>query len=186
MTDGPYRSLPMTPSWKKAAQLLAQEASSQAEANEAVCKALRKDFRAQRGEELVALARDFLGQNAQGSLFVPSEMIEHLRQHGPIGPLAEGLFRHLQNGASLESAFALALKGEMACHLRSVEDGYHQALEAGETNLREVRHLVGKIGAAQRSIDCDALAREMISGKARSKPANDDAPDRLEEGPALR
>lgn len=30
MTDGPYRSLPMTPSWKKAAQLLAQEASSQA------------------------------------------------------------------------------------------------------------------------------------------------------------
>ena len=186
MTDGPYRSLPMTASWKKAAQLLAQEASSQAEANEAVCKALRKDFRAQRGEELLDLARDYLGQSRQGSLFVPSDMIEHLREAGPIGSLAEGLFRHLQNEAPLERALELAIKGELACHLRDVEGHYHEALEAGDTNRREVRHLVGKIGEAQRSIDCAALAREMISGKARAKPANDDAPDRLQEGPALR
>ena len=79
MSDGPHRSLPMRPGWKKVAEYADNEASARDEVRDAVESAVEKDWRKDISRTLISSIHDVLGGT---TLFSEDTLhsIEDLRQ----------------------------------------------------------------------------------------------------------
>ena len=88
MSDGPYKSLPMRPGWKKVAQLAENSVFRPEEVGAAVNAALIKDCRAEGISEFTATLHDVLG--GQQQLLFPKQIgtqLEALRHRSTGFPL---------------------------------------------------------------------------------------------------
>lgn len=187
MTDGPYRSLPMSDAWKRAAKALAKPAFSQSEANECVLQALAKDFVSQDGRRMVALVGAELHEGPQGSLFPDTNTaMDRLRERLTPNALSDALLRHLECGETLQTALGEVLRGEAASGFRTMEEVFRSRISQGDTTLAEVRHLVAKSDAALQSIDFSGLAGNLLGGRRLVSNRSREGRDRTEEGPVMR
>jgi hypothetical protein len=99
MSDGPHKSLPMQPGWRKLAERASKSAFDPVQTAEAIPEALGDDWRHEGCDDLVRDLRAVLNDNRQGSLFDQQreEKIEALKQVSgsgyPPAPIAIGM-RH--------------------------------------------------------------------------------------------
>ncbi|ABA03530.1 conserved hypothetical protein [Nitrobacter winogradskyi Nb-255] len=185
MSDGPHRSLPLRPHWKVLAQRAAKAAHSPAEVCEALPYALKRDIL----EGPLKAVRDIMG----GDSLFPSmriEQLEALRASCPGSAAATQLIDcaivAVQNGKvgdpGAQAAVQMALEGTMHSALRSIDEHYQR--EAGSRSSGYVRE---RLDAARETVDCGALARELLTpGKPpKRRSVNLRRHTGLDEGPAL-
>ncbi len=90
MSDGPHRTLPMRPSWRKLAERADNESFTAAEVSEAVCPALASDWRAEVSDVTLRAVATCVGDSPQLGLF-PSQT-ELLRLRAQCGSPMAALF----------------------------------------------------------------------------------------------
>ncbi|OZG73086.1 hypothetical protein BTA51_11350 [Hahella sp. CCB-MM4] len=148
MTDGPFRNLPLSGSWKKAADVLAHSAYSIDVALGWIKKAIEKDLKEQEGYQAIeALARrcqlvkdgqlPLIGHNLQ-------EVIEQLRETLGQSNFNVSLLRNIELQSSsgkltydeLHSALTSTIEELVHSGLRRIKD--HSITIENEVNLKYV------------------------------------------------
>lgn len=165
MSDGPYRSLPMSRSWKRLAEFSENENFGRADVCAAMLHALEVNWRAKVPTLIREAVRDVFLEK-QGGLFADGRIkkVETLAPETAgfgFGRLfVEHVLDVLHEGRSGEAglleATTKALKGYAARAARQIEEHYCRKAPAALTKL--VR---GRIEEAARAADVDALARQL-------------------------
>lgn len=185
MSDGPHRSLPLRPHWRTLARRAAKAAYSPDEVAEALPFALKRDIL----QAPVKAIREIMGAD---TLFpsIRIEQLDALRARHPgsapanltidcaIAAVASGV----TGEAGTHAAVSAALADTMHSALRSIEEHYQR--EASPRSSSDVRQ---RLDAARQKVDCDDLARELLSGKTPPKQRTVNLPTRsgVDEGPPL-
>lgn len=185
MTDGPHRSLPMTRAWKRAAEALAKPAFWD-DADEAVCKAVLKDFRKADGDRLVGNAKKIFAENPQRSLFdTQEENLEKLRNIATPNRWTESFIRSLRETGEIEKAVAHMFKVETLVGLQTVGDHYQRCREKGEIKQNDLGQLQQRSDLSAKQINFNELASRATAAKSVKRTRNKDDGDvgRTEKGP---
>ena len=184
MSDGPHKSLPMKPRWKRVADRAFKAAFSVDQVGEAVEGALREDWRAEVPPEFrKALAKAVLDD---GALFADQALrdVDHLRgecasplQAAAIDEVRAALEMGLRGSAAIEAGVAGALAQRALRAARQIEE--HILREVG----RSVPGLRSRLESAIEESQVRDLTRAVLSGSRRQVRL----PKRegLEEGPRL-
>ena len=189
MSDGPHKTLPMRPGWKRLSERADKASYGTAEVAAAVCPALADDWRAEVPEGLARRVHQVVGADAGGFLFADQvdRDLAVLRDTAP-SPLAalyiDCVSQAHSDGFRGENACLAgaeaALNERAACGIRQVEEHYQR--KAGVARTDNVR---SRLEAATGEAPLRALAREVLTG--RLGPAGQPPAKRtgLEEGPQL-
>jgi hypothetical protein len=166
MSDGPHKSLPMRPGWKRFAERADKAAFDPDQIAQLCCPALEGDWQEEVAPHLGAL-REVLGDNQQGSLFGSQNTaeIEALRRRNPGNTLWRTLIDAaacaIANGRAsadaLLEATASALLDRAARGVLQVEE--HYLRRAGASRAAGVRTRLEE-GLSRARID--GLARRLI------------------------
>lgn len=166
MSDGPHKSLPMRPGWKRVAECADNRAFAPAEVSRALIPALEQDCRAE-------LPPQFLNalQNTYGSLFKEQlgEQLEALRPaagHGLGGSILDHALLRAANGETgvdaPVKAVSDALMDRAAKGARQVEE--HYCRKATKNRARDVHaRLEDAVGGAA----IEGLSRRLLNDDAR-------------------
>lgn len=141
MSDGPHRSLPMSPSWKRFAGQVYNPAVSTEEARDALQAALEGDWRREVPISLLQTIRRTLS-DSQGQLFqdlVP-ERLQRLQAEAAGYPLGDRLvwqaIRVVEKGQSGDTALWEATREALVeraqSGARQVEEHYYRSPKQGE------------------------------------------------------
>lgn len=167
MSDGPYRSLPMTRSWKRLAKFAQNQNFEPADICSAAVTALAKDWRAGVPPAVVDGIRNvFLAQ--QAGLF-PEQRIEQLQAlrrntagHGFAGLFFDCAVAVVHTGRSGEAALVEAANNALLVRasrgVRQVEEHYYR--EATTALANRVR---GRLEDAIENTGVGALARQLLN-----------------------
>lgn len=144
MSDGPHKSLPMRPGWKKVAEYASKEAFTSDDVCDALIAALEQDYRKDISPNFVASIRDVLGS---GTLFSGDSLhaLEDFRQSVAGCVMGNALLDHVifvvSNGksgdAALQEAFKRTLTDYSARCARQVEE--HYLRKSNAENARNIR-----------------------------------------------
>jgi hypothetical protein len=190
MSDGPHKSLPMRPAWKKLAERADTPAFEQEQVTQSLAPALEDDWREAQCPDLVRNVREVLGDVRQGSLFSnqkASELEAAKKQLAAGSPLrrlvVEHIIRALANGlqgeAALEAGVASALRDGAARGRYQVEEHFHRR----STEKRATK--VGKrIEGAMTGCDFGALAKR-FTGNSTGGPGRPAKQQELDDGVRL-
>ena len=164
MSDGPHRSLPMRPGWKKVAERAHNQVFSVEEVLDATADAAGDDWRKE-------MPRGFIGRikHVLGPMMLFNEDSHRLLES--IRPLVSGSvmgnsfldFLSCAMGergpgkAALWNAMEDALRDRVKCGMRQVEEHYIRAL--GTENALNMRHRLGEVFE---SMDFGMLARKLL------------------------
>ena len=184
MSDGPHKSLPMKPRWKRVAERASKPAYTAEQVHEAVDVALREDWRAEVSKAFRS-ALD-IAVDAEGSLFADQAKrnVEELGrkfasplQSAIIGEVVGALEMGLRDRLALEAGVAGAL----------AQRGYRAARQIEEHLVRETgRAVPGLRDRLQGAVSQDRIrdaAKDLLSGsRRRARPSRQDG---IEDGPAL-
>jgi hypothetical protein len=185
MSDGPHRSLPMRRHWKDLAQRAAQSAFSPDQVCEALPYALKRDIL----EAPIKGVRDIMSGD---SLFpeMRVEQLEELREScrgsAPANLLIDCAVEAIRNGlirdAGTEAALQNALQDTTRSALRGIEEHYGR-----EASSRGSEYVRDRLDAARQQLDCNALARELLSSEQPPAQRSVSLPRRtgIDEGPTL-
>lgn len=183
MSDGPHKSLPLNPRWKRLAERAWKAAYDEAEVDEALPHALVHDFNEAPLSEIAAL----FSTQRQGTLFGDNtvEQLEAARRLFP-GALS-GLVidcateAHLNGLHGLEAARAAvqaALRSHAEHHVRQIEEHFHRTGAVDAEVIERLR------GACERCL-FEKLAGELLSGEIPVQHARLSRRSGLDEGPPL-
>ena len=177
MSDGPHRSLPMSPSWKRFAGQVYNPAVSTEEAREALQAALEEDWRSEVPISLFQKIRVTLS-DSQGQLFqdmVPerlqllqAEAAGHLLGDRLVGQAIRVVEKGQSGDTALREATREALVERAQSGARQVEEHYYRSSKQGELEVRE------RIERVFSELDVSALARRLCEtekGEHLQKPA---------------
>ena len=189
MSDGPHKTLPMRPNWKRLSERADKTSYAPAEVAAVVCPALADDWRAEVSDGIVRRVNTVVGADTGGVLFADQadRDLAMLRGVAP-SPLA-GLYidcvrQALAEGfrgddACLAGAEA-ALNERAACGIRQVEEHYRR--NAGAARTDNVR---SRLDAATDEAPIRALAREVLTGRLGPVGLAPAKRTGIEEGPQL-
>ena len=165
MSDGPYKSLPMKRSWRRAAKCAYKEAFSQNEIIDSVARAAHADWRAEVRPALVASVIAVVAPQEQ-TLFpdqIAADLIKLRRTccsplaasfvHNVIDALATGRI----GGDAVQFAAEEALSDRLLCSYRQVEEHVRRNDSSGNADF--VRN---RFEAAHDQIDKPVLARAAL------------------------
>ena len=165
MSDGPYKTLKMSPKWKALAKVAGNPAHSAAEVAEAVPAALAADWR-EIGEPFLRQMRAALGASKPGLLLfeVAKHEVARLRaqatnsMEGLLADNAMDVLRDSQRGAdAFEEAVAATIAERADRGLRQVEEHYRR--EACRDKAANIRgRLTDSVAAADLKGLASALA----------------------------
>lgn len=189
MSDGPHKTLPMRPSWKRLSERADTASYAASEVGAAVCPALADDWRAEVPESIVQRVRMTVGADAGGSLFadqVDRDLVA-LRGLAP-SPLA-GLFIDCARQAHAEgfrgedacqAGAEAALSERAACGIRQVEEHYRR-----NTGMSSTDNVRSRLEAAIGEAPIRSLARELLTGRPGPVGRAPAKRTGIEEGPQL-
>lgn len=175
MSDGPHRSLPMPPGWKRVAERAANAAFSSDEISKAIIPALVRDCRAEMSTELIEGVRT-LWEDQEASLFKDDvrPRLESLRGAAGCGigrTLLENVIQLTPQGAiefdTLAKAMTAALIDHAARGARQIEEHYCR-----KSTAPRAQNTRGRIEQSIAVSPIEALARQVLKleapGPARS------------------
>ncbi len=183
MSDGPWKSLPLGPHWKRVAKRLETDVFTLAERREALESTLEKE-----AEVLPLKAVLRMVPNGQGHLFGLSETIEVLRPDHPGSKIVQTFLTYMSatetdaaSGRGLvESAVADALNECLLENSRSIEEHYIRKKQAtwGPVEAR--------FSAVREAIDIRGLASRIVADSGSSvRTRHPPKRSGLDEGPQL-
>jgi hypothetical protein len=165
MSDGPYKSLPMKPRWRRAAKCAYQAAYSQEEIVEALTRASHADFRAEVRPALISAISAIIAPGEPG-LF-GDQAADDLKALGPTcaSPLESSLVNIAADivavgqfgPAALQQAVEDALSERLLRNYRQVEE--HVRLDDSARNARFVR---ARLEAAHGEVNLAQLAQAAL------------------------
>lgn len=166
MSDGPYKSLPMKRSWRRAAKCAYKEAFSQDEITDSVSRAVHADWRAEVRPALVASVIAAVAPQGQQTLFpdqIAADLIKLRRTC--CSPLAASFVSNMIDalatgrigGDAVQFAAKEALSDRLLCSYRQVEEHVRRNDSSGNADF--VRN---RLEAAHDQIDMPVLARAAL------------------------
>lgn len=166
MSDGPYRSLPMSPKWKQAAKRAYLASFSVSEISEALQQAAERDCRAELSAKLVrrvtaliigpdepGLFRDLPTADLDALHGECSSTMEHTLVNNAVDALRDGLCGR----AALERAAEASVSDRMLAGGRQIEEHMHR--EASDHRARATR---SRLEEAHGGVDVTGLARRLL------------------------
>lgn len=173
MSDGPYRSLPMSPRWKRAAKRAYLSSFSAHEISEALQQAVERDCRAELSTGLVRrLSALIIGPDEPG-LFRDLPMADLNALHRECtSPMETGFVQNaidaLHDGhtgaAALQKAAENTVSDRLIAGYRQIEEHMHR--EASDHRVRSTR---SRLEDAHGGIDVAGVARMLL--RASDAPA---------------
>ena len=172
MSDGPHRSLPMRPGWKKGAEYADNENFAREQVRDAVEAAVEKDWRKHISPALVSKIREVLGGTTLFSEDT-SRSVEDLRQMVSGCAMGNTLLDHLAcaidggmtGDAALREAVVNTSVDQSARCARQVEE--HYLRKSTIENSQDVRQ---RIEEAIQSTGFDSLADRIVEPVSRHVP----------------
>jgi hypothetical protein len=189
MSDGPHRSLPMRPAWRRVAERADNHAFSLSEVASAIGPAVEHDWRADVRPEFVRDIRAAL-EDRQQSLFKgsPSPQLESLRQRAAssmeravlenVCALSDSDHNAVE---SLIDATKAVLQSRGARGARQVEEHYLRRVKAPRAN--QVRN---RLEDAMASSDFTELSARLLTIDVRRSPPAPIKQNGLDDGVRLR
>lgn len=188
MSDGPYRSLPLPPGWKRVAKCAEKQAFSIDEIGDAVAPALTQDWSRNEVMDVVRSIREIFNDRQESLLTSRSARLAELL------PLAGGndmkqilitcAMRRADAGETGSEALAATTSDTLeiwgARHGRPIEEHYCRKWNAGSADQVRTRIEAG-IGMVQ----LPSLARQLLGVDASRAPRSPAKHTGLEEGPRL-
>jgi hypothetical protein len=172
MSDGPHRSLPMRPGWKKVAEYADNEAFARDEVRDAVVSAVEKDWRKDISGALITSIRDVLGGT---TLFSEDTLrsIEDLRQTVSGCAMGNALLDHLAcavgggmtGDAALREAVVNTSVDQSARCARQVEEHYLR-----KSTIETSQDVRQRIEEAIKSAGFDSVADRIVEPASRHLP----------------
>ncbi len=166
MSDGPYRSLPMSRRWKKAAKSAYFQTFSMSEIAHNLQDAVERDCRAELSAAFVGRISAAIMGPSDPDLFgdLPTAALNVLHRHCS-SPMEAGLIRNaidaLEDGYRGAEAINRAAEGcindRLLAGYRQVEEHMHR--EASDHRARAVR---SRLETAHNEIDTSAIARRLL------------------------
>ena len=189
MSDGPHKTLPMRPNWKRLSERADTASYSAAEIAAAVCPALAEDWRAEMPDTVVQQVRRIVGADVGGFLFADQTERDLAALRGLAPSPLSGLFidcvtQAIADGVRGEDACVAATEAALseraACGARQVEEHYRRrTAEARTDNIR------ARLEAAIASAPIGDLAREILTGRSGPTGRSPVKQTGIEEGPRL-
>jgi hypothetical protein len=166
MSDGPHRSLPMRPAWKKAAERADKPAYSFQEVGQAISEAAASDWRAEVPDSCVRRLDEILGDR-QLHLLEDSRVAQFaavrrsLEGAGGLGGVlvdcAEQVAARGKFGEeALREAVSEALSDRVSRSAKQMEEHYHRTSIERGVNMR------GRLAEAVQKISYDALTHHAL------------------------
>ena len=188
MSDGPHRSLPMRPAWKKVAECADNRAFEADEIRGAIIPALEQDCRREISPEFLSRIRRICRDQAE-SLFKgdvqPS--LEGLRAAAGSGMERTVLNHAIQAAAKgttgegiTEKAMTDALTDRAARGARQVEEHYLR-----KSTLPRAHKVRGRIEEGINGADITSIARRVLNGDGKKPSAKPSKRRGLDEGVKL-
>ena len=166
MSDGPYKSLPMKPAWRRAAKCAYKEAFSLDEIVESVTRASHADWRAEVRPALVTSVTAVVAPLGQQSLFADQVLsdLAALRRDCA-SPLEASFVRNAidavttgrTGGDAVQVAAEEALSDRLLCNYRQVEEHVRR-----DDSVRNAQFVRDRFEAAHGQIDLSGLARAAL------------------------
>ncbi len=166
MSDGPYRSLPMPPKWKKAAKCAYLPSFTSREIADALGRAAERDCRAELSGSFVSRVSALLIGPDEPGLFQNPPFAELDMMHRDCAsPMEAGLLRNavdaLQDGyrgiQALREAAERTISDRLLAGFRQVEE--HMQREAGDGRARMVR---SRLESAHGEVDLLGIAQRLL------------------------
>jgi hypothetical protein len=169
MSDGPYKSLPMRPGWKRVAECSDNQAFTPDEIVTSIVFALEKDCRQELPDNFLRGLKDVCREQ-DGSLFKDQmgpqlEGLRNVAGQGMGRMVLEYSILLSENGergtAIAEKALELAFTDRAARGMRQVEE--HYCRESHHSHAHRVRSRIEE-AIGKSSAGVNALARKMLDG----------------------
>lgn len=166
MSDGPYRSLPMSPKWKQAAKRAFLPSFSTVEISEALQQAAERDCRAELSAGLVRRVTALLLGPDEPGLFrdLPTADLNALHrdctstmEHGLVNNAIDALQDGLRGPAALQRAAEDSVSDRMLAGNRQIEEHMHRA--ASDHRARATR---SRLEEAYSGVDVSGVARMLL------------------------
>jgi hypothetical protein len=166
MSDGPYRSLPMSPRWKLAAKCAYVQAFSTREIADALHAAAERDCRAELSPGFLSKVSSLIVGRDDPGLFRDLPIADLRSMHAQASsPMEASFLRNavdaLNDGCAPSDALQQAAEGAVSDRLlagfRQVEE--HMFRKASDHRSRTVR---SRLEGAHGEIDISALARQVL------------------------
>jgi hypothetical protein len=165
MSDGPFRSLPMSPRWKKVAEFANNSAASRDDISLAVESAIQQEWKRDVPPDLIEKIKEEI---SQPNLFGEPDF-EKLRRIATGKPIANSILNYLNNiGYSdtpsneiLINAITQSIVERSARALRQIQEHCIRRAEADRSFM-----VGGRITQALREIGYDKLAQKLLDPKA--------------------
>lgn len=166
MSDGPYKSLPMKPSWKRAAKCALKEAFSSDDIVESVTHASHADWRSEVRQSFVTSIAAIVNPSGQQALFQDQALadLDTLRCNSA-SPLEASFARNVADAVKtgrtgndvVHLAAEAALSDRLLCNYRQVEE--HVRRKDSDGNAEFVR---SRLEAAHLIINLPALVQSAL------------------------
>lgn len=166
MSDGPYRSLPMSPKWKQAAKRAYLSSFSTPEISEALQQAAERDCRAELSAGLVRRVTAMIIGPDEPGLFrdLPTADLNALHrdcsspmEHGLVNNAIDALQDGLRSQAALQQAAEVTVSDRLLAASRQIEEHIHR--EASDHRARATR---SRLEGAHDGVDVSGVARMLL------------------------
>lgn len=166
MSDGPHRSLPMRPAWKKAAERADKPAYSSQEVGQATSEAAASDWRAEVPDSCVRRVGEILGdrqlhllEHSRAAQF--AAVRRSLEGAGGLGGLLvdcaeQAVARGKFGGEALREAISDAISDRVSRSAKQMEEHYHRTSTERGVNIRD------RLSDAMQEISYDALTNHAL------------------------
>ncbi|KUR75327.1 hypothetical protein [Novosphingobium sp. Fuku2-ISO-50] len=189
MSDGPYRSLPMSPKWKQAAKRAYLSSFSPSEISEALQQAAERDCRAELSTGLLRKVTTLLIGPDEPGLFFDLRITDlnalhrecaSTMEHGFVSNAIEALQNGERGQAALQWAAEASVSDRLLAGSRQIEE--HVQREATDYRARSTR---SRLEEAHGGVEVSGVARMML--RAPNAPARTRTVvySGLDDGPAL-
>lgn len=166
MSDGPYRSLPMSPKWKRAAKRAFIPSFSVPEISEALQQAAERDCRAELSQGLVRQVT-VLVIGPEEPVFFSDSVITDLdalhrkcsstMEHGLVKNAIDALHDGLSGQAALQQAAEASVSDRLLSGSRQIEEHMHR--ESSDNRARDTR---ARLNEAYNGVDLSGVARILL------------------------
>ncbi|PTQ59431.1 hypothetical protein C8J26_3181 [Sphingomonas aurantiaca] len=166
MSDGPYRSLPMSPKWKQAAKRAYLSSFSAPEISEALQQAVERDCRAELSAGLVRRVTALVIGPENPGLFrdLPTADLNALHrdcsstmEHGLVSNAIDALQDGLRGQPALQRAAESSVSDRLLAGSRQIEEHMHR--EAPDQRARTTR---SRLQDAYGGVDVSGVARSLL------------------------
>ena len=166
MSDGPYKSLPMKPRWRRVAKCAYQEAYSQDELVESVTRASHADWRAEVRSSMLASVNAIVLSVGQQALFSDQKLSDlQVLQRSCASPMEASFVRNIvdavQGGRlgtdAVQFATEESLSDRLLCNYRQVEEHVRR-----DDNIANANFIRARFEAAHDQVDLARLAGAVL------------------------